>query len=154
MAGGRKSKYKPEYAEQARKICALGAIDADLADFFKVNRDTVNQWRLTFPEFAEALKLGKEVADERVKRSLYHKAVGYSHDAVKILIVNGKVRKIPYIEQFAPDTTACIFWLKNRDPANWRDRTEVANTFDVLGSMNDDAESVQADEPGPAAPVL
>lgn len=46
---------------------------------------------------------------------------GYSYDAVKIFQHNGKPVKVPYVEHVPPDTTACIFWLKNRKPEAWRD---------------------------------
>jgi hypothetical protein len=66
---------------------------------------------------------GKEEADARVERSLYMRAVGYSYDAEKIFCdKNGKVTRVPYREHVPPDVTAQIFWLKNRDPAHWRER--------------------------------
>ena len=51
---GRPSKYKSEYAEQARKLCLLGATDTDMADFFDVDEATINRWKLDFPEFCES----------------------------------------------------------------------------------------------------
>jgi hypothetical protein len=66
-----------------------------------------------------------------VERSLYECANGYSDDAVKIFCdKNGNVTKVPYQEHVPPDVTACIFWLKNRKPADWRD---VQNVEHVLG---------------------
>lgn len=127
MAGGRPSKFKPEFVEQARKHCQLGATDRQLADLFEVSEATLNNWKLEFPEFLESLNIGKEAADELVKKSLYHRARGYSHDAVKILMTkDGDVYREEYVEHYPPDTTACIFWLKNRDPENWRDKTETS----------------------------
>jgi hypothetical protein len=70
-------------------------------------------------------------ADDRVERSLYNRAIGYSYDAVKIFCdKNGKVTRVPCREHVPPDVTACIFWLKNRNPAKWRD---VQNVEHVLG---------------------
>jgi hypothetical protein len=70
------------------------------------------------PQFGEALKLGKKEADQRVERSLYQKAVGYSYDAVKIFMPAGAKKPVivPYREHVPPSDVACIFWLKNRDP--------------------------------------
>ena len=126
-AGGRPTKFQPEMVEQARKLSVLGATDRELADFFKIAQSTLYLWKLEYPEFSDALKMGKEAADDRVERSLYHKAVGYSHEAVKIFadVKTGAEQIIPYIEHHAPDTTAAIFWLKNRKPAEWRDRQEL-----------------------------
>lgn len=56
---GRKSSYKEEYANQALKLCLLGAIDKELAEFFGVSEQTLNKWKKDFPEFLESLKKGK-----------------------------------------------------------------------------------------------
>lgn len=118
---GRPSSYKPEFVEQARKLCQLGATDLELADFFGVTDRTIYRWQTEFPEFCQALKAGKDPADDRVERSLFHRANGYTYDAVKIMAVKGEVVKVPYREHVPPDTTACLFWLKNRRPDKWRD---------------------------------
>jgi hypothetical protein len=120
--GGRPTKYRAEYAAQAEKLCRLGAVDADLADFFNVTISTVGLWKVTHAEFSAALKAGKEEADARVERSLYQRANGYSHDAVKLFLHQGEVIRAEYREHYPPDTTAAIFWLKNRRPDLWRDR--------------------------------
>jgi hypothetical protein len=124
MPAGRPTDYDPEFADQARKLCELGATDADLAKFFEVSTRTIPRWAAAHEEFCQALKVGKESADDRVERSLYHKAVGYSFDAVKIFQYEGTPIQVPYVEHVAPDTTAGIFWLKNRRMATWRDRHE------------------------------
>lgn len=128
MAGGRPTKYKSDFAAQAQKLCRLGATDIELADFFEVDRATIYRWIGLHAEFCDALKSGKEAADERVERSLYHKAVGYTHDAVKIFMPAGAAKPVyaPYREHVPPDTTAGIFWLKNRRGKDWRDKVEHA----------------------------
>lgn len=128
MAGGRPTKFKPEFVEQARALAELGATDRDAAAFFKVTESTLNLWKLTHPDFSEALKVGKETADARVEQSLYRRALGYSHDSVKIQVVEGVVKKVPFVEHYAPDTTAAIFWLKNRRPDLWRDVSRQEQT--------------------------
>jgi hypothetical protein len=123
----RPTSYKAEFSVQAVKLCELGATDIDLADFFGVEVRTVYRWKIDHAEFCQALKSGKEAADDRVERSLYHKAVGYTHDAVKIFMPANADAPVyaPYREHVPPDTTAAIFWLKNRRMAEWRDRREV-----------------------------
>lgn len=122
-AVGRPSTFRPEYIELARAFCELGAIDDDLARAFKVNPSTIDDWKMRYADFASALKAGKEPADERVTRSLYQRAIGYSYDAVKVFLDPETKMPIyaPYREHVHPDTTACIFWLKNRKPKEWRD---------------------------------
>ena len=131
---GRPSSYRPEFAEQARKLCLLGATDAQLGEFFGVSEVTINAWKTAHPEFLKSLKDGKEKADALVAHSLYHRALGYKHDAVKIIAVargdnqGSSVEQVPYTEHYAPDTTAAIFWLKNRRPDLWRDKTETEHS--------------------------
>jgi Homeodomain-like domain len=124
---GRPTSYRPECADQAKKLCELGATDADIAAFFGVSDRTIYRWQTAHPEFCQALKAGKAPADDRVERSLFHRAVGYSHDAVKIMMPAGFDEPVyaHYRKHEPPDTVAAIFWLKNRRPDLWRDRHEV-----------------------------
>lgn len=121
---GRPTGYKPEYAEQARKLCEHGLTDDELADFFEVSTRTIYRWQSQFPEFCQSLKVGKDPADDRVERSLYHKACGYTFESEKIFNYQGEVVRAKTIEHVPPDTTAAIFWLKNRRKEEWRDRHE------------------------------
>ena len=123
----RPTDYKPEYADQATKLAALGATDQEVADFFDVDVRTVYRWKHDHDAFCQALKAGKTVADERVARSLYQKAIGYEQDEVKIFMPAGAEGPVyaPFRAKVAPDTTAAIFWLKNRRPDEWRDKRET-----------------------------
>jgi hypothetical protein len=122
----RPSDYRVEYAQQARKLVERGATDTEIADFFEVSVRTIYRWKNEFVEFCHALKAGKEEADAIVERSLYQRATGYEVDAVKIFCdKEGKVTKVAYREIIPPDTTAMIFWLKNRKPAEWRDKIQT-----------------------------
>ena len=123
----RPSKFKPEFVDQVRKLCQLGATDKEIAEFFDVSERTINTWKLESDEFLQALKSGKESSDARVERSLHHRAVGYSYPAVKIFQFQGAPVEVPYVEHVPPDTTACIFWLKNRKQAEWRDKQELVH---------------------------
>lgn len=126
---GRPSKYDPAYSEQARKLCEqFGATDADLALFFKVDLSSIKRWMVAYPEFRAAVLVGKQVADDRVERSLYQRAVGYEHDSVKIFLPKDSRRPVyaRFVAHVPPDVTAQIFWLKNRRKADWRDRPPEA----------------------------
>ena len=123
---GRPSGFKPEYVEIARKVCeAFGAIDIQIADVLGVSVKTLYTWKLEYPEFRDAIKKGKDAPDERVEDSLYHRAIGYTYDAVKIFNGAEGPVLVPYREHVPPDPTSAIFWLKNRRPAQWRDKHEV-----------------------------
>lgn len=124
--GGRPSGYKPEMAKQAGKLCEFGATEADLADFFSVSTVTIWRWANSHKEFCNALRIGKGKADDRVERAMYHKAVGYTHDAVKIFMPAGAKEPVyaSYKEHVPPDTVAGKFWLTNRRKDVWRDKTD------------------------------
>lgn len=130
--GGRPSKYRPEFAKQAEKLCALGATDMELADFFEVEVRTIYRWKAEFPEFCQSLKVAKEAADERVERSLFARANGYEHDEVDIRVVGGEIVETPIRKYYPPDTTAAIFWLKNRRPGAWRDKQDHVHSGSVV----------------------
>jgi hypothetical protein len=126
--GGRPTAYKPEFVEQARAQCEEGATDQELADFFGVSVRTLYRWKNTYPEFCQALKASKAPADERVERSLFERATGYERDEVDIRVIDGQIVQTTVRKFYPPDTTAAIFWLKNRRPEQWRDKTDVEAT--------------------------
>ncbi len=135
---GRPTKYKPDYDEQAYKLALLGHTDIEMANFWEVEEKTVNLWKKKFPSFLQALKKGKDVADANVVQSLYKRATGYDAKATKFATFEGKITdKEEYIEHYPPDPTAIIYWLKNRQPAKWRDKPmeENANTSGDLDKL-------------------
>lgn len=139
---GRKSEYRIEYADQALKLCLLDATDKELSEFFSVSEQTLNKWKKDYPEFLESLKKGKNIADANVASRLYNRAIGYNCKATKFATSNGKITDSKeFIEHYPPDTTAAIFWLKNRQPEKWRDKKEVdanVNLGDELESLTDE----------------
>lgn len=122
----------------ALKIFMLGRkglTDKEIAFAFDIDERTLGNWKKS-PEFFQALKDAKEVADVIVERSLYERATGYSHPEDKIFIVNGKVKRVEVTKYYPPDPTSIIFFLKNRKPDAWRDRIpELSNLADELGSV-------------------
>jgi transposase len=142
---GRPTDYKPEYVEQVAKLCELGATDEEIGDFFQVSTRTIYRWKNEYPEFCQALKIGKDAADQRVERSLFQKATGYyvvEQESHKLKIDQHKEEiEVVDVEKYVqPDTTAGIFWLKNRKSAEWRDKKEVEVTVsheDRLGKVRE-----------------
>jgi hypothetical protein len=122
----RPTKYKTEYCELATNYCLLGATDEELAEFFDIALSTLNKWKKEKPEFSEAIKGGKSVADAKVAQSLYNRALGYSHPDTKFATHEGLITDSKeYTKHYAPDPTSAIFWLKNRQKEKWRDKNEV-----------------------------
>lgn len=155
---GRPTKYKPEYAEMAGKLCQeKGYTDKNLATHFKVNESTINNWKRRYSEFLESLKKGKDEFDSQVvEQALLKRATGYSYDETTrepVIVVKGVVDKNAIDEdetveqavesslvvtkvvtkQVAPDVTAQIFWLKNRRPGRWSDVKEIKHRIEEVG---------------------
>lgn len=129
-SGGRPTKFNTRMCPKIYKLALLGATDAQIADFLEISTATLDAWKNEHPRFLSALKRGKERADSLVAKSLFQRALGYKHKAVKIFadLKTGAEKIVEYTEQYAPDTTACIFWLKNRQRAAWRDRIDTEIT--------------------------
>ncbi len=134
---GPKSTYLPIYAKMAEALCAKGATDADLAIAFGKTTVTIQVWCSEHPEFGEAILHGKAVIfDPKVERALAQRALGYSVDTEEIKVIDGVVVRVPLRKHYPPDTTACIFWLKNRHPEAWRDVHNVEHTGELkIGEM-------------------
>jgi hypothetical protein len=130
--GGRHSQLNPKFIRRAELACRAGFTDRELAELFDVSLSAIEKWKRQREEFRNALKVGKAEADNRVERSLYERANGYNFEAVKIFMPANRAKPVyaPYIEHVPPDTTAIIFWLKNRDPQHWRDSQQLEH---VLG---------------------
>ena len=145
-AGGRPTKYKKEYAEYAKKLGRHGLIDTDYAELFGVAIQTIYTWKKNHPEFLEALNAGKQEADSKVEKALFELATGYEYDAEKPMIVSdGKdvgshIEVANYREKIAPNATAIIYWLKNRQPEKWRDKQEIEHSGEVHLSFDKDDE--------------
>lgn len=126
----RPSEYNPSFCKIAQKVTELGGTDQDVMDALGIAKTTFYRWRNEFEEFRNSLKVGKTPADERVEMSLYRRALGYSHEEDDIRAVNGEIVITPTIKHYPPDTTACIFWLKNRMPEKYRANPEAVEVDD------------------------
>lgn len=155
---GRPSLYRDEFAQQAEALCKLGATDKELAAFFEVNEATVNRWKQDHPAFCESLKKGKLHADANVAERLYQRAMGYSHPEVHVSNYQGEITLTPLTKHYAPDTVAAIFWLKNRRPDQWRDKTEREVTVkyeemsdaELTRAIEETERAIAAAQSGPA----
>lgn len=106
-----------------------GLTDVQIAEKININPSTLYDWAKKFPEFSNTLKKGKEVVDIQVENALLKKALGYKTEEVRVEEECGVVtKKITITKEVAPDTTAGIFWLKNRRPEQWREKREIENS--------------------------
>jgi hypothetical protein len=127
---GRKSLYNPEFhPKKAGELALMGKTDVEIAKALDVSEATLNKWKTLYPEFTESLKANKDIVDSGVVKSLLQRACGYEYTEISVkddpekgIITTTTTKKV------APDVTAQIFWLKNRQSKDWRDKHEVENT--------------------------
>jgi DNA-binding XRE family transcriptional regulator len=115
-----------------------GLTDEQIAHNIGISRSTLNDWKKKHPDISDALKKGKQVVDLQVENALLKRALGYEYEEITQesqwnektnkyeLVITKSVKK-----RQAPDTTAQIFWLKNRRPDKWRDKQDVEHTGDM-----------------------
>ena len=112
-----------------------GLIDEQIAENIGINPATLYDWKKKYPEISEALKKGKEVVDIEVENALLKRALGYEYTETKTeeYIVEGvPVKRVTKtVKEVVPDTTAQIFWLKNRRPGQWRDKHDMELSGEV-----------------------
>jgi hypothetical protein len=135
--GGRKTVYSPRLAVVARKCCERGMTDIEVADILGIGLATLYRWKLEYPAFSRVFKLGKAEADDRVERSLYSRATGYDYVAEKPVMTRHGQKTIQYRAHIPPDTTAAVWYLKNRRPDRWRDahrHEHVTSPYDHIES--------------------
>jgi len=118
--------FKPEYVAMARVAYRKGWTDREVAELFGTHFTTIRNWALACPEFARVRQEAKEVADERVERALYERAVGYEIDDERIFHTNEKgVVRVMTKKHIPAEIAAQKYWLGNRQRDRWRDRQEI-----------------------------
>jgi len=141
--GGRKTLYCSDFASQAYSLALLGFTDVEMAKHFGVTEKTFNNWKKDHKEFLLSIKRGKTIMDAKVAENLCKRANGYSYDEVHFekieideTLADDPAEKIKVdafkkkviTKEVAPDVTAQIFWLKNRQPQLWRDKQSTELT--------------------------
>ena len=124
-----------------------GLTDEQIAHNTGITAKTLYEWKNKYSAIREALKKGKQVVDIEVENALHKRALGYSYqektfervwnsDLKKYIKVNTKI----VTKEVQPDTTAQIFWLKNRKPQEWRDKSDIehSGTMTVIEKMSDE----------------
>lgn len=133
---GRPSSFNEALSARILELAKQGKTDAQMANAIGVTQQTFDNWKHKHPDFFGSLKACKSVADELVEVSLYQRATGYSHPEEKIYFhpKTGEMIREVVIKHYPPDTTAMIFWLKNRQKDRWRDvhHHEAKHTFENL----------------------
>lgn len=148
MEAGRPTKYEVKYNAQVYKLCLAGYIDQEIADFFEVHTDTINEWKKVYPKFKAALQKGKKLADLKVVESLFKNAVGYQTTEVTFekcgdkqtvsvstageIMANDEYKKKVVVKDVPGIPSTQIFWVKNRINQHWRDKQELEVSQKVI----------------------
>ena len=124
-----------------------GLTDEQIAGNIGISASTFYDWKNRFPEFSEVLKRSKDVVDRMVENALLKSALGYTYtETTQEYRVNKETGELALVSQkaitkdVAPNTTALIFWMKNRKPAEWRDK----QSLEVSVPVNDTAARIKA----------
>jgi len=145
---GRPSKVTKINLKQLEYLYKNGFTQKQCAEFFGVSEESLTLYNKKYPRFYNALKNWKEEADEKVEHCLYKRAIGYEYDEVhyekiKVGNLNLASKEDPYIDavkvkvirkHVSPDTTAQIFWLKNRKREDWKDKPEEKTSDELINA--------------------
>jgi len=124
--GGRPTKYKEEYNDQAEKICRVGVTDKELADIFSVSAQTLNTWKSEHEGFLDSIRAGKEYFDcQSIEASLVKQAMGYTVEEEKYEEGTAGVKKTITKRYIPPNVTATAYWLNNRSRGRYKQKQEV-----------------------------
>lgn len=130
-----------------------GLTDEQIAKNIGINPSTLYDWKKKFEGIEQALKNGKEVIDRQVENALLKRALGYEYDEIKEKYEGNVLTERTITKKVViSDTTAQIFWLKNRKPEQWRDKQEIENRDaidkldNILAEMLKTAKRQEADK--------
>lgn len=137
--GGVKTKFTIENKAKAEKLSRRGFTDKETAEIIDVSERSITRWKTKHPEFSLSLSLWKVESNGKVEKSLFERATGYCHPETKAQWVSseggGQWETIDMVKHYPPDATSMIFWLKNRDPERWKDKTEQDVTFMTIDDV-------------------
>lgn len=133
--GGRPTAFDDRYKDLVRTLARKGATEAEISKALNITRITLYNWKKAHPEFFNALNDWKSLADSEVERSLYERARGYTHPETVVRWVSdesgSRWEKITVDKHYPPDPTSMIFWLKNRQPEQWREKQDISVSGDI-----------------------
>lgn len=151
-------KYNPEYHDDwAWSLAMKGATDDEIADAFGINVRTLHRWKQEYPSLLTALTTGKEVADAKVEKTLYQRALGYDKEETEKIVEvdkNGNTKPVRVrssAKHIPPDTMAIMYWLNNRTKRSgeWSQTQKVELSGDLasadLSKLSDEQLEALAD---------
>ena len=140
MAKGKYEEWlEPEGLLKIEGWARDGLTDEQIAENMGICRDTLIEWKKKYSDIYDTLKRGKEVVDRQVENALLKRALGYRYTETTKERIDGNLVVTKEVEkEVVPDTTAQIFWLKNRKPNEWRDKQNVELEGEIGVNIIDD----------------
>ena len=124
-----------------------GLTDEQIAYNMGIHTSTLYEWKKRYKELTEALKKGKEVIDRQVENALLKRALGYKYTETKEMAGDdGRTIVTVTEKEVVPDTTAQIFWLKNRKPKDWRDKQEIETSGETTVNNRVDLTAISTED--------
>ena len=150
---GRPSKYTKieSRLDEVEKLGRYGLTDKQLADWFEVSEESINEYKRKYPEFSQSLKKSKTIADTGVIDSLYKRAIGFEYEEITQEGVDDgkgglKIKSVKRTKKYyPPDPLSCFYWLNNRMKEQWRQRVED-NQFEDEETIIPDVDKLSKDE--------
>lgn len=122
---GRPSNFNDSVAGAIIALFKDGKTESQVSEILGIHINTLKNWKKLNPDFMAAAKEAKNMADELVEAALFTRAIGYAHKDVKIMSYEGVSFEHEYIKQVEPDPNAAQFWLRNRQPDKWREKSQL-----------------------------
>ncbi len=138
--------YDGTLPDRAYKLCLLGLTNKDLAVAFGVSLGAIEYWIKNKDRFRRAVELGREEADGKVAEALYKRAIGYSHKDTDIKMYKGEIITTETVKHYPPETSAAIFWLKNRQKEHWADVWKMEHSGAMELTQETDMSKLSDDE--------
>lgn len=123
---GQPTKFNAKIQKQILCMALKSFTDVEMADILNITTSTLDNWKKKYSKFFASTKDMKAEADKSVVKSLHERAMGYEHEEDKIFCnADGDVTTVKTVKHYPPDPASMIFWLKNRQPKEWRDKHDV-----------------------------
>lgn len=130
-------KYSEELTEKICKHLKKGNTVTTTCQAVGIHKDTFYDWMKKKSDFSDAIKKAQSIADKKVENALFKMATGTfkyeerHYESIYIDKIKPGTLKKTIKKTLAPNITAQIFYLKNRQPDEWMDKQDIEHSGDL-----------------------